>query len=102
MTRPLPYLYLLNCMGLSLWTAKVYCLQNSLHSLYSKARQVRTIEGHEQALPLYEELLCRNPSDVTAATRIAAERDSPQRHKELGRGGSLSQRRRFAQFLESS
>ena len=47
---------------------------------YSHARDVRLSLGHEAALPLYQKLLQEHPADVTAATRIAACRNTPSRH----------------------
>lgn len=74
---------------------------SSLRSLYSKARQVRTLEGHDQALSLYREILKLNPNDVTAATRIAVDERSIKRHDEFGKGGNRIQRLRFIKLLES-
>ena len=71
----------------------------SLQQLYSEARQVRTLQGHEQALPLFQEILVLNPSDVTAATRIAADKRSIERHDKLGKGGDQTQRLRFTKLL---
>ena len=73
-------------------------LQSQL--LYSEARQVRTLQGHDQALPLYKEILRRNPNDVTAATRIAADEQSANRHDMFGKGGDRIQRLRFIELLE--
>jgi len=47
---------------------------------YAHARNVRLNKGHEAAVPLYQELLQEYPTDITAATRIAACRDTPCRH----------------------
>ena len=71
----------------------------SLQSLYSQARNVRTLRGHDQALPLYQEILRQNPNDVTAATRIASDEQSAQRHAAFG--GSRSDKLRFVELLES-
>mmetsp|Transcript_4544 Transcript_4544/g.11724 ORF Transcript_4544/g.11724 Transcript_4544/m.11724 type:complete len:553 (-) Transcript_4544:1599-3257(-) len=72
----------------------------SLQQLYSKARQVRTLQGHEQALPLFQEILTLNPSDVTAATRVAADERSAKRHDRFGKGGDQIQRVRFTELLQ--
>jgi len=77
------------------------CNSFSLQSLYYEARQVRSIEGHEQALPLYLDILTKNPHDVTAASHIAADSRSIERHNVFGRGGNKVQRLRFIQLLES-
>ena len=80
------------------------CILNhvsSLQSLYSEARQVRTLQGHDKALPLYQEILALNPNDVTAATRIAADARSIERHDTLGRGGNRIQRLNVIKLLES-
>ena len=74
---------------------------SSLQSLYSEARQVRTLQGHDQALPLYKEILRLNPNDVTAATRIAADKRSPQRHDRFGKNGDRIQHQRFTKLLRS-
>ena len=73
----------------------------SLQTLYSEARQVRTLQGHEKALPFYQEILAQNPNDVTAATRIAVDLQNAERHNVIGRGGNRFQRLRFTQLLES-
>jgi len=73
----------------------------SLQSLYSEARQVRSLQGHEKALPFYQEILERNPNDMTAATRIASDSQGSERHNIFGKGGNKSQRLRFIQLLES-
>lgn len=52
----------------------------SLQQDYVKARNIRLELGHDTAMPLYEELLGKNPTDVTAATRIAANPNSPDLH----------------------
>ena len=70
-------------------------------SLYSEARQVRTLQGHEKAVPLYQEILALNPNDVTAATRIAANSRSKERHNTFGRGGDRMQRLYVIKMLES-
>ena len=44
----------------------------SLPSSYSYARYTRTIHGHAAAVPIYQDLLHRNPEDKSAASRIAA------------------------------
>ena len=79
-----------------------FLLNNSspLQELYLEARQVRTLQGHEQALPLFQEILRLNPSDVTAATRIAADERSMERHSKLGKGGNRIQRLRFIEILQ--
>jgi cytochrome P450/methylase of polypeptide subunit release factors len=68
---------------------------------YAEARQARSLTGHETSVPLYQECLRLNPTDRTAATWIAAEAASPQRHDVLGKGGDLCQRRRFVEYLKS-
>ena len=73
----------------------------SLQSLYSKARNLRTLGGHDQALPLYQEILRQNPNDLTAATRIAADEKSPQRHSLFGKDASKNDQLRFVELLES-
>lgn len=73
----------------------------SLQSLYSEARNLRTLGGHDQALPLYQEILKQNPNDVTAATRIAADERSPYRHSLFGRDASKNDQLRFVELLES-
>lgn len=73
---------------------------NCLQSLYSEARNVRTLEGHDQAVPLYQEILKRNPTDVTVATRIAADKQSATRHDAFGQG-SLDDKLRCIEVLKS-
>lgn len=73
----------------------------SLQSLYSEARNLRTLGGHDQALPLYQEILKQNPHDVTAATRIAADKDSPLRHSTFGKDVSKMDKLRFVELLKS-
>jgi hypothetical protein len=41
-----------------------------------------------------------NPSDVTAATRIAADQNSQNRHDDFGRGGDRIQKLRFVELLK--
>ena len=53
---------------------------NATHSTYSQARSIRTIKGHDAALPFYRSLLERNKRDFSAAVRIAASSLSPSRH----------------------
>lgn len=52
---------------------------------YAYARNVRLNLGHEAAVLLYQKLLKENPKDITAATRIAACRDTPSRHDDACR-----------------
>jgi len=67
------------CILVCLFHRQVY----SLNSLYIEARQVRALQGHAAAQPLYQELLnVRN--DASAATWIAAHPESPKRHDRLG------------------
>ena len=73
---------------------------SSLNSLYSEARKVRTLQGHDQALPIYKEILRLNPNDVTAATRIAADERSTKRHDNFGKCGNRLQRLHFIKTLE--
>ena len=47
-------------------------LSTVLPQMYSYAKYVRTVHGHDAAVPLYQELLRRNPKDKSAASRIAA------------------------------
>ena len=47
---------------------------------YENARNVRLTLGHDAALPLYQQLLEEHPTDVTAASRIGACHETPQRH----------------------
>lgn len=72
----------------------------SLQSLYLEARRVRALKGHDQALPLYREILRLNPNDMTAATRIAADEHSAKRHDMLGKDGDRIQRLRFIELLK--
>jgi len=46
---------------------------------YEEARATRILHGHTAAIPLYQEILARNPQDMTAATRIAACKSTPVR-----------------------
>ena len=73
----------------------------SLQSLYSEARRVRALQGHDRALPLYQEILALNPNDATAATRIAADPRSTTNHDAFGDGGDRAQRLGFTKLLES-
>ena len=88
------------CLTLVLFS---FLLNDSLclQSLYSEARNVRTLRGHDQALPIYQEILKRNPNDMTAATRIAADEESTERHVAFGTRGSRSEKLRFVELLES-
>lgn len=47
-------------------------LETPLLNLYTTARQVRCLQGHAIACPLYQQILELNPSDGTTATRLAA------------------------------
>jgi len=49
---------------------------------YAAARDIRTVQGHQEARHLYWTLLDENPGDLTAGTRIAVSPDTPQRHDE--------------------
>jgi methylase of polypeptide subunit release factors len=69
--------------------------------LYTQARQIRTLEGHDAAQSLYEEILTLNKNDFTAATRIARHPNSIQRHFQLGASGTLSERREFTHRLQA-
>lgn len=69
--------------------------------LYSQARNARTLQGYEQAIPLYQEILRQNPNDVTAATRIAADAHCAQRHDAFGRKGSQSDKLHCIRLLKS-
>lgn len=51
-----------------------------LSDQYRRARDIRTLHGHQKALPLYQQLLKWNPDDRTAGTRIAASPETPWRH----------------------
>jgi hypothetical protein len=44
----------------------------SAKKAYSIAKDLRTIEGHDEAVPLYKELLRKYPADLSAASHIAA------------------------------
>lgn len=55
----------------------------SLEESYALARTTRALQGHKAALPLYQELVRRNPGDITAATRIACHPDTIPRHQRL-------------------
>ena len=48
--------------------------------VYAAARSLRLNQGHDAAVPSYQQLLCDNPGDCTAASRIAASHSSPMRH----------------------
>lgn len=74
---------------------------NELKQLYAQARQVRALKGAGEATALYQDILRRNPHDKTAATRIAAEESSPERHRRLGHGGDRRQRIQFIKQLQS-
>ena len=79
-----------------------YSLNQHLGTLYAEARQVRAIYGHDAAVPLYQDILLGNAAtDLTAATRIAADQESPARQEIIGRTGNFEDRRRLGQFLES-
>jgi len=43
---------------------------------YAQAYQIRTQNGHDAAIHHYRQLLLQNPQDTSAATRIAASKDS--------------------------
>jgi methylase of polypeptide subunit release factors len=59
---------------------------SSLEQLYRQARHVRTTEGHAAAVPLYQSIVREyNPSDRTAASRIAACSVSGVHHENLCR-----------------
>lgn len=49
---------------------------------YARIRNIRTLQGHDAAVPFYQELLLQNTDDRTAGTRIAACADSPVRQDE--------------------
>lgn len=46
---------------------------------YEEARNTRIINGHDAAVPLYQQILAGYPQDITAATRIAASKSTPIR-----------------------
>mmetsp|Transcript_29342 Transcript_29342/g.45634 ORF Transcript_29342/g.45634 Transcript_29342/m.45634 type:complete len:554 (-) Transcript_29342:2366-4027(-) len=50
----------------------------NLGASYAQARDVRALEGHETALPLYQDILSRNPNDCTAASLIAGNEHTPK------------------------
>ena len=68
---------------------------------YAQARNFRTRLGHEAALPFYKKLLQTNPSDVTAATRIAQCSDTPFRH-DLACPNDPEQIRKLRQLLHDN
>ena len=68
------------------------CHTSVLHSKYSRARQVRILEGHDAAQPLYQEILSLNPDDSTAATRVAAHPKTISRHLQIGNSGTIKER----------
>eukprot|EP00536_Pseudo-nitzschia_multiseries_P000966 jgi/Psemu1/282692/fgenesh1_pg.12_\ len=72
-------------------------------ALYTRARRVRALEGHDRARELYREILATNPDDATAATAIAADTSNAntERHDRLGKGGTLAQRKAVVASLES-
>lgn len=72
-----------------------------LESLYSKARQVRVLHGPDEARPFYQEIVLRNQNDHTAATLIGADPKAMDHHNQLGRLGTIEQRRRFVELLQS-
>jgi methylase of polypeptide subunit release factors len=94
-----PYLskLLLICLVVS-----SHSLNQHLTTLYSEARQVRAVLGHDAAVHLYQDILIQNndAADLTAATRIGADEESPARQEIVGREGTMEERRRFGQFLE--
>ena len=49
----------------------------NLATSYAHARDVRALEGHTAALPLYQNILSRNLKDRTAASFIAVNEDTP-------------------------
>ena len=69
---------------------------------YSQARLVRTTQGHQAAVPWYQAILQQNPSDRTAATRIAASIHTPQRQQQLPYRSDATDRRAFLQLLRDS
>jgi cytochrome P450/tRNA1(Val) A37 N6-methylase TrmN6 len=73
----------------------------SLKRMYSEAQDVRRLTCHANAIPLFQKCLKVNPIDRTAATWVAAEKMTPQRHDILGRGGTLDQRRHFVEYLKT-
>ena len=54
----------------------------TLRQDYSQARNIRTLQGHDAAVPYYQKLLLQNPDDRTAGTRLAASPETPLRHDE--------------------
>jgi methylase of polypeptide subunit release factors len=74
---------------------------STLESLYHRARQVRTLQGHKAAESLYDEILKLNPDDATAATRSARHSSSPRRHDQLGNAGSLAEKVFFTDQLRA-
>ena len=88
--------------GVLLFFGFFYKESYALQSLYTQARNIRTLQGYEQAVPLYQEILRQNPSDVTAATRIAADEQSASRHNAFGQGSSShTDKRCCVQLLKS-
>jgi methylase of polypeptide subunit release factors len=84
MTTRLPLFFWIVLLACSKLLQVVQVQASTLESLYTHARQIRTLEGHEAARPFYAELLRLNPKDVTAATRIARHADTLERHGRLG------------------
>ncbi len=72
-------------MTLLLWCFPTYSIvQPALPEQYATARQVRCMQGHDAAAPLYQSLLENNPHDGTTATRLAASPFAMQRLQQIG------------------
>ena len=54
----------------------------NLRHAYARARNIRTLQGHDAGVPYYQEVLRQNPDDRTAGTRLAASAETPQRQEE--------------------
>jgi methylase of polypeptide subunit release factors len=78
-----------------------FCHASTLETKYARARQTRTLLGHDIARAFYAEILTLDPRDATAATRVAAHPETIHRHSKLGKSGTLTERLAFINQLES-
>ena len=84
-----------------------YCQASEVRSLYTHAKQIRALHGHDAARSLFEDLLRkqgkdhhRHYYDISAATHIASNSQSLFVHQRIGTTGTLEEKLQFTSKLK--